>query len=107
MSLKIGDLIIDNRDREGIVVSECEPPDAAWLKQQRDRRVLALGICKWWKVLPSTGGAVRVPEPLAKYLRPATLEDAQRYVQEWSQSYHSLVRLFPKLIELTTSPKLH
>ena len=104
MNLKPGDLIIDNMGREGIVWEEAETPQRGWIGLQNDERVRNVGDCTWWSVIPFTGGSVCVPEPLAKYLRPATTEDAHRYSLQSGQSYNILIKLFPDLSKVMARP---
>jgi len=75
--LRPGDLATDNLARQGIVVEVCPCPDQAWLRMQRDRRVAAHRSARWWKLLPLSGGAVLVPEPLLEGRgRPTSLQHA-------------------------------
>lgn len=104
-SLNIGDLIIDNRGRECIVIAESPPPTDSWLNQQNDSRVRSMKNCRWWQAVPDTGGGVCVPEPLAQHLRAATIEDAKRYAQNFAQSYYVLLRLFPALGDVMPAPR--
>ena len=93
------DLIIDNHDRIGIVTHEAETPDASWIADQRDTSVRALvGTCRWWHVLPLSGGSVIVAEPHASYVRTATLQDALSAVAGGNDSAAQLLlALFPEL----------
>jgi hypothetical protein len=104
--LKPGDLIIDNRESEGIVLCEVDRPAEGWIQIQNDERVRSVGNCTWWCVIPFTGGAAHVPEPLARYLRPATAEDARNYSLEYGQSYNLLIKIFPDLSKLMPRPDL-
>jgi hypothetical protein len=101
MSLKPRDLIIDNRDREGIVVERTKRPTASWLADQWDSRLRALPPdTTWWTVLPMSGGAVIVPESLARFVREATVEDAMRAVACGNEhALRTIAQLFPEAVE--------
>ncbi len=101
MPLKPRDLIIDNWDRECIVVERVKRPAAGWLADQTDSRVLALPADTiWWSVLDIRGGGVLVPEPLAQFVREATIDDAMRAV-EYANEYtlRTIGQLFPEAVE--------
>lgn len=98
MTLSVGDLILDNYGREGIVLSSQKPPDTKWLALQEDTRMTGLRAEPWWGVMPLTsGGFVNVPESLATFVRRATVEDAAGVVALRESSYVSLAPLFPAL----------
>jgi len=98
MTIAIGDLIIDNYGREGIVLARDKQPGPDWLAIQEDTRMPALASGTWWLVMPvDSGGGVSVPESLATFVRRATLEDAARVVAVRASSHVSLVKLFPDL----------
>ena len=98
MSISIGDLIIDNYGREGIVLYPNKQPDAEWLSIQEDARMHSITSGKWWLAMPlQSGGGVNVPESLATVLRRATQEDATALVARHEFTYVSLVGLFPGL----------
>jgi hypothetical protein len=101
MPLKPRDLIIDNWDREGIVLKRVKRPAAGWLADQTDSRVRALPEdTVWWSVLDIRGGSVIVPEPLATFVREATLEDAMRAVEYANEhALRSIAFLFPEAVE--------
>jgi len=98
-NLSIGDLIVDNFGREGIVYSKERRPSAKWLAEQEDSRVQQ-SAGPWWKVLPLNGGAVIVPTELGTFVRRATIDDLLRVV-EVQQTEHAgtvtLVELFTQL----------
>ena len=72
--LKVGDLIVDNHGQKGIVAERVRKPPRSWLRIQTDTRMrTARG--PWWDVFPFDGGAVMVPESLARRLRRATVDD--------------------------------
>ena len=72
--LEVGDLIEDNLGRKGIVAERALKPAPGWLKAQDDRRMrTARG--PWWNVFPLDGGGVLVPEPLARRLGRASIDD--------------------------------
>ena len=72
--LKVGDLIVDGYGHKGIVAERETKPPASWLRIQNDTRMrTARG--PWWDVFPLDGGAVLVPESLARRLRRATVDD--------------------------------
>ena len=101
MPLKPRDLIIDNWDREGIVVERVEQPKASWLAGQTDSRMRGLPQeTIWWIVLDVRGGAVIVPEPLAQFVREATIEDAMR-AAEYANAHALRIigQLFPEAID--------
>ena len=98
ITISIGDLIVDNYGREAIVLSSDKHPDKKWLAIQEDPRMQLLRDDRWWLAMPlDSGGAVCVPESLAKVLRKATLEDAAGLVEREPSTYVSLVPLFPEL----------
>jgi hypothetical protein len=101
MPLKPRDLIIDNLDREGIVVARQKRPAAGWLADQTDSRVRALPADTiWWSVLVIRGGSVIVAEPLAGFVREATVEDVMRAVEYANDhALRTLAFLFPEAIE--------
>lgn len=90
----------------GIVLWETSAPDESWLKIQKDSRIRSVGACQWWTVAPLIGGGVCVPEPLAEYVRPATVDDALQVAREHKMSYFTLVKVFPRLAELMLPPAL-
>ena len=98
-NLSIGDLIIDNFDREGIVYSKARRPSAKWLAEQEDVRVQK-SPGPWWTVLPLDGGAVIVPTELGTFIRRATIDDLLR-VMRAQQTEHAgtvtLIELFEHL----------
>jgi len=101
MSLKPRDLIIDNWERECIVVERVRRPAASWLADQTDSEVQTLPAeIVWWRVLDIRGGGVLVPEPLAQFVREATIEDAMRAV-EYANDYalRTIGQLFPEAVE--------
>src|SRR3954468_15639973 len=101
MPLKPRDLIIDNWDREGIVHQQVKRPAKGWLADQSDSRVQAMPADTiWWSVLDIRGGSVIVPEPLATFVREATVEDVMR-AAEYANDYalRTLAFLFPEAIE--------
>jgi hypothetical protein len=57
-------------------------------------------------VAPLSGGGACVPEPLAEYVRAATVEDAHQTALEHKMSYFRLVKVFPQLAELIPPPSL-
>src|SRR5258708_19837820 len=87
MSLKPRDLFVVNWNREGIVVERSKQPAAGWLAKQTDARMCEVPEgTAWWLVLDLRGGAVVVPEPLARFVREAPTEDVipRRYNSPWS-----------------------
>ena len=101
MPLKPRDLIIDNWDRESIVSERATRPSAKWLARQSDKRVDPLPPeTVYWTVLPIRGGAVLVPEPLAQFVREATVEDAMRAAEHANEAaLRAIARLFPDALE--------
>jgi hypothetical protein len=72
--LNVGDLIVDNHGRKGIVAERATKPPTSWLRAQTDTRMrTARG--PWWDVFPLDEGAVLVPDSLARKLRRATVDD--------------------------------
>ncbi len=100
-----GSFIRDNCGRLGIVLWEDPAPKRWWLDIQKDQRMREVGPCRWWAVAPLIGGGVCIPEPLAEYVRPATLEDALPVAQQHRGSYFTLVRVFPALADVMPAPK--
>lgn len=98
-NLSIGDLIVDNFGREGIVYSKERRPSVKWLAEQEDVRVQQ-SAGPWWKVLPLDGGAVIVPAELGTFLRRANVDDLLK-VMGSQQTEHAgtvtLVELFKQL----------
>ncbi|WP_337177176.1 hypothetical protein [Paludisphaera sp.] len=99
------DLVIDNHDRPGIVVSRHpRQPGRKWLEEQFDARMRDPGHRIWWKVLPLDGGMVIVPEGLMKHVREATLADALQAVAGANEAaVKTLIGLFPALVEYAKS----
>ena len=93
MPLSVGDLILYNYGRVGIILSPQKAPDKKWLALlQEDTRMAGLGADAWWGVMPlSSGGFVNVPESLA------TVDDAAGIVALRESSYPSLAPVFPAL----------
>ncbi|WP_172204464.1 hypothetical protein [Niveibacterium sp. COAC-50] len=98
-SLSIGDLIVDNFGREGIVYSKERRPSAKWLAEQEDSRVKQ-SPGPWWRVLPLDGGAAIVPAELGTFVRRASIDDLLKLVLA-QQSEHAgtvtLLELFKAL----------
>lgn len=80
-TLKIGDLIEDNLGRKGIVAECALKPAPSWLKAQDDRRLRA-ARGPWWNVFPLDGGAVLVPESLARRLGRASVDDVAAMISD-------------------------
>ena len=59
-----GLLVVDNLGRDALAVEPTARPAPDWLAAQRDRRVVALAEARWWRLYPTSGGAVYAPEPL-------------------------------------------
>jgi hypothetical protein len=72
--LKVGDLIVDNHGRKGIVAERATKPPMSWLRAQTDTRMRS-ARGPWWDVFPLDDGAVLVPDSLARRLRRATVDD--------------------------------
>ena len=91
---------MDNYDRLGIVVRVEPVPDRQWLMDQDDASVRGLTGCRWWGVVVLAGGYVLVPEPHARFVREATVDDAMAAVEGASLAgTKRLVELFPELRE--------
>ncbi len=101
MPFKPRDLIIDNHDREGIALHQTNRPAAGWLAEQRDGRLRGLPPdTTWWKVLPICGGSVIVPEPLAQFVREATIDDVMRAIEYANEpAMRTIAALFPEAVE--------
>jgi hypothetical protein len=98
-TLNIGDVIIDNHDRVGIVFSKERRPSMQWLAQQNDVRTqTAAG--PWWKVLPLTGGAVILPDDLGTFVRRATIDDVLSLFDSQYNAHAGQVTLIELLQEL-------
>lgn len=98
-TLSVGDLIIDNIGRVGLVYSKERPPSAKWLAEQEDVRIQH-STGPWWKVLPLDGGAIIVPAELATFLRRASVDDLlalARCQQNEHAGTATLVELFERL----------
>lgn len=95
------DLVYDNRDRLGIVISRYpRQPSRKWLEEQFDERIRDPGHRVWWNVMPLDGGLVIVPEGLLRLVRPATFDDALRAVAGGNEAaVKTLIGLFPELVE--------
>lgn len=92
-----GDLILDNYQREGIVLSRAQMPDKRWIQLQEDIRVRD-SDGPWWNVLPLDGGGVLVPEDLASFVRRATVDDLLRVVEsDATDGNATLIHLFNEL----------
>ena len=98
-AIKLGDVVLDNYGREGIVVREEPSPPQGWLMSQADERLHRLGHSeRWLGILPFTGGLVLSPESLTERLRAAQREDLLRAVETAnSHGVRYLVELFPTL----------
>ncbi|HEX6811334.1 MAG TPA: hypothetical protein VF384_06915 [Planctomycetota bacterium] len=76
-ALRPGMLVVDNHDRDGIVVASRPCPDAEWLAAQRDRRVLRHRQAAWWTIFPLSGGSVYAPSRLMRLVgRPTRMQHA-------------------------------
>ena len=73
-NLAIGDVIIDNLGRAGIVFSVERRPTVEWINQQEDVR-MSRAAGPWWNVLPLSGGAVIMPDDLGSFNRRANADD--------------------------------
>jgi hypothetical protein len=77
--LAVGDLIVDNLRRRGVVLARTSRPERRWLLDQDDLRMrIARG--PWWDVGCLDGGSVVVPESLASRLRRANIDDLAQLV---------------------------
>jgi hypothetical protein len=95
------DLVVDNYDRLGIVARAEPVPDRAWLMAQEDTSVRMRTDCPWWGVIVLDGGYALVPEPHARFVREATLDDAMSAVAGGNlAAAKALVGLFPELRDL-------
>jgi hypothetical protein len=99
------DLVIDNRDRVGIVTSRHpRQPGRKWLDDQSDDRMRDPAHRIWWNVMPLDGGLVVVPEGLMRIVREATLADALQAVAGGNEAaVKTLLDLFPELVEYARS----
>ncbi len=110
VTLVPGDLVLDNHQRQGIVIQRIEPPDRDWLSIQSDRRIRELRFSgHWWQVLPLSGGSVSIPESLAVRVRASTLDDALRLVWKSDRYTASIVSrtlstVFPNLPAALNTP---
>src|SRR5687768_13903375 len=95
------DLVIDNRDRPGIVTSRPpRQPGRKWLGDQFDARMRDPAHRIWWNVMPLDGGLVVVPEGLMRVVREATLADALQAVAGGNEAaVKTWIGLFPELAE--------
>lgn len=79
--IKIGDLVVDNYGRKGIVVGQAEYPSQNWLAQQEDMRMreLSKNVYKeqWLDILPLDGGGIVAPKSLCKRVRKANKKDLE------------------------------
>jgi hypothetical protein len=92
------DLIIDNCEREAIVLSEADAPPVRWLEKQKDERVRECAKSRWWDVIPLSGGEATAPEPLCKLLRVATVDDLRAAVAcAMPAGVTTLLELFPEI----------
>jgi hypothetical protein len=73
-AIAVGDLIRDNRGRKGIVLAASKRPARSWLALQTDARVRS-ARGRWWHAAVLDGGAVLVPEALARRIRRANVDD--------------------------------
>jgi hypothetical protein len=101
VQLKPRDLIIDNWGREAIVVERIPKPTSSWLADQTDSRMREVPFdTTWWKVLGIRGGAGAVAEPLAKFVREATIEDAMRAIEYANEAaMRTIASLFPEAVK--------
>lgn len=98
---QVRDVIRDNHQREGIVIERDKRPTAAWIRDQKDRRVASVPEEEiWWRVLPFDGGSVLVPDSLATWLRSATYDDVMKAVEGANQhGRRELAFVFPEILE--------
>ena len=99
--IQIGDIITDNYELMGIVLEREGKPTDEWLELQNDERMRQQPEdVKWWSVLPFTGGAVCIPEPLMVKERRATIDDLQEVYrngypfaqEELEQMYQAIIK---------------
>lgn len=101
--LEPGDLILDPYGLTAIIIQECKPPTDEWFVRANDSyRAIHVQKYKvrWFEALVLTGGAVIIAEPLGKFLRKASENDARSaYMQANSPAKSRLRVLFPILTE--------
>lgn len=100
------DLIKDNYGRLAIVLWGDPAPQPGWPEIQNDSRMRALGPCRWSAIAPLIGGGACVPEPLAEFIRAATLEDTLGVARAHRTSYFKLLRSFPQLADAMPGPDI-
>ena len=100
--IAVRDVVEDNHGRVGVVVCEEPYPGRAWIREQQDERVRAMGRDeRWLGVLPLRGGMVIVPESLATRLREATADDIRAAVDGGNMhAARTLAELFPVVTAL-------
>ena len=109
--IQVRDVIIDNHEREGIVVERDKRPTDAWIRDQKDRRISSLSEDEvWWRVFPFAGGSVLVPQSLAVRLRTANYDDVMKAIDGANQhARRELAFIFPEVLEAAhrrlTDPK--
>jgi hypothetical protein len=104
--ISIGDLIVDNLGREGLVYAKERRPGAKWLAEQDDVRIRQ-SAGPWWKVLPLDGGAVIVPSELGTFVRRANVDDLLHLMSSQQTEYAAmgtLVELFKQLRQQQSKP---
>lgn len=87
------------RGEEAITVDVAPRPAASWLREQQDPRWREHADARWWNVLPLTGGAILVPEPLLRLIRAATRDDVMNAVNHGNEhARRTIAQLFPDIV---------
>jgi hypothetical protein len=92
-------VVVTARRLECIVIRKEEQPEATWLGEQADERLLAFKDEQWWALMPLKGGVLLMPEPLIDPVRKATYDDVMEAVEHANESgRRTLARLFPTFV---------
>jgi hypothetical protein len=102
--MKVGNAIIDNHNRPGIVMGPHDPPDDDWLELQDDERMHKyLGMEKyrhqWLSVYPVDGGAIIAVEELVEDCGEASEEVIRETFKNANVSARDTMLLLPDLPE--------
>ena len=104
-TIAIGDVVLDNHGRTGIVLRVDPRPSNGWLREQQDERMRSIRPDEvWFAVMPLGGGLILCPETLLERLRRPTEDDLLAAVAGANEhGVKSLVGLFPEFVAAIVS----
>lgn len=105
--IELGDVVVDNHGREGIVIREDPTPGPRWLADQEDERMRAVSPgARWLAILPLTGGLTLCPESLLQRVRNANESDILNAAEAANEpGVRYLVELFPGVVRRIISKR--